>query len=331
MKFKAYRVRTVGERSKATFESIGLEDLDGGDVVIRVEYSSVNYKDAMAARGIGKNVRIGRPCVIGVDLSGVVHSSENSQFAPGDKVIATNFKLGNEHDGGYAEFARIPGAWIVPMPDGLDVFEAMALGTAGLTAALAVTRLEASGLTPAKGPVAVSGSTGGVGTLAIDMLAKRGYEVIAISGKPTEHDFLHRIGASKVLARDEFLSDKSPIAKAPPFAAAIDNVGGQMLDRLAANLRPHGRLAITGMIGVDYRSTVLPLVLRAVDILGINVARHMDMETRLSIWKALGTDLKPRRLDDIASRIGFDDIDRAVDKLLDGGNVGRTVVSIRGC
>jgi putative YhdH/YhfP family quinone oxidoreductase len=327
--FKAYRVHTVNGQSKAIFEDIGLDDLDGGEVVIRVEYSCVNYKDAMAARGIGKNVRTARPCVIGVDLAGVVHSSADQRFAPGDQVVATNFKLGNEHDGGYAEFARLPAAWIVPIPPGLNTYEAMALGTAGLTAALAITRLEASGLTPAKAPVALSGSTGGVGTLAIDMLSKRGYEVIAISGKRQEHDFLRAIGASAILDRKDFLADKAPIARTPPFAAAIDNVGGQMLDRLAANMRPHGRVAITGMIDVEFSSTVLPHVLRAVDYLGINVARQMDMETRVSIWKALGADLKPLRLGEIARRIPFEGIDAAVDKILEGENVGRTVVCIQ--
>src|SRR3990172_13336658 len=187
--FKAYRVHTVGGKPVCKFEKLSLEDLDPGPVLIKVAFSAITYKDAMAARGVGKNVRTDRPCVTGVDLSGTVIGSADARFKPGDEVIVTNYKLGTEHHGAHADFARVPGDWIVPLPDSLSLYEAMALGTSGLTAALAVDRLENAGLTPAMGAVAITGATGGVGSLAVDMFAKRGYKVIAISGKHHLHGF----------------------------------------------------------------------------------------------------------------------------------------------
>src|SRR5487761_2339387 len=200
--FKAFRVHTIDGKAVCRFEQLTLEDLDSGAVVIATAYSAITYKDAMAARGVGKNVRTDRPCVTGVDLSGVVVSSTDARFGKGDKVIVTNYKLGNEHDGGYADFARVPGDWIVPLPAGLTLYEAMGLGTSGLTAALAVDRLERAGLVPAMGAVAVTGATGGVGSLAVDIFAKRGYKVVAISGKKEQEGFLRSIGADSVMSRE---------------------------------------------------------------------------------------------------------------------------------
>jgi len=326
--FKAFRVHTIDDKPVCRFEQLSMDQIDSGAVVIRTAFSAVTYKDAMAARGVGRNVRTDRPCVTGVDLSGTVESSEDPRFKAGDRVAVTNYKLGTEHDGAYADYARVPAEWVVPLPEELSLYEAMALGTSGLTAALAVARLEDAGLRPAAGPVAVSGASGGVGTLAVAMLAQRGYEVIAISGKPEQLDFLKSIGATSVMSRQPFMATNRALVGDPPFAAAVDNVGGPMLDRLCAHLRPHGKVAIAGMIDSAVTTTVLPFVLRSVDILGINVSRQLAMPERKALWARMAADLKPRHLDKIARPIAFEDLDRAMDKFFDVSTVGRVVVEV---
>jgi acrylyl-CoA reductase (NADPH) len=327
-KFNAYRVHTIDGKPVCRFEQLGLEDLDPGPVVIEVAYSAVNYKDAMAARGVGKNVRTDRPCVTGIDLSGTVSASEDPRFEPGAPVIVTNYKLGTEHDGGYAGYARVPGDWIVPLPDGLTLYEAMCLGTSGLTAAMTVDRLEAAGCTPEKGAVAVTGATGSVGSLAIDILARRGYGVTGITGKPDQAGYLKSIGAQRILSRDEFLADRSPLPS-PLFAAALDNVGGAYLDRLLARALPNGKVAVAGMaLGTELKTTVLPFVLRAVDVLGINVSRQLHMRERSRLWGRLATDLKPAHLAEIGRPIPFDSLDAAMDRFFNVTTVGRVVVEV---
>ncbi|KWT97017.1 MULTISPECIES: acryloyl-CoA reductase [unclassified Variovorax] len=326
--FKAFRVHTIDGKPVCRFERLTLDDLDPGPVLIRTAFSAITYKDAMAARGVGRNVRTDRPCVTGVDMSGVVVSSADPRFREGDQVAVTNYKLGTEQDGGYAEYTRVPGDWIVPLPEGLSLYEAMALGTSGLTAALAVDRLEKAGLTPDAGPVAVTGATGGVGSLAVDMFARRGFEVVAISGKREQEGFLRAIGASRVMPRDELLADKSAMASGAPFAGALDNVGGGMLDRLMAQMRPHGKIAVAGMVGVELHATVLPFVLRSVDILGINVSRQLQMPERQRLWQRMATDLKPRHLAEIARPIPFEDLDKTMDSFFNVSTVGRVVVEV---
>jgi putative YhdH/YhfP family quinone oxidoreductase len=326
--FKAFRVHTIDGKPACRFETLTLDDLDPGPVLIRTAYSAITYKDAMAARGVGKNVRTDRPCVTGVDLSGIVVSSQDERFREGDAVAVTNYKLGTEHDGAYAEYARVPGDWIVPLPQGLSLYEAMGLGTSGLTAALAIDRLEQAGLAPGDGPVAVSGATGGVGSLAVDMLAGRGYEVVAISGKADQVPFLKGIGAARVMPRDELLDAKGAMVSGPPFAAALDNVGGRMLDRLLAHMMPHGKVAIAGMVQVELQSTVLPFVLRSVDVLGINVSRQLQMPQRRRLWERMATDLKPRHFDAIARPIPFEELDARMDSFFDVSTVGRVVVEV---
>lgn len=326
--FKAFRVHTIDGKPVCRFEQLTLDDLDPGPVLIRTAFSAITYKDAMAARGVGRNVRTDRPCVTGVDMSGVVVSSEDPRFREGDQVAVTNYKLGTEQDGGYAEYTRVPGDWIVPLPQGLSLYEAMALGTSGLTAALAVDRLEKAGLTPAAGPVAVTGATGGVGSLAVDMFARRGFEVVAISGKREQEGFLRSIGASRVMPRDELLADKSAMASGAPLAGALDNVGGGMLDRLMAQMRPHGKIAVAGMVGVELNTTVLPFVLRSVDILGINVSRQLQMPERQRLWQRMATDLKPKHLSEIARPIPFEDLDKTMDSFFNVSTVGRVVVEV---
>jgi putative YhdH/YhfP family quinone oxidoreductase len=326
--FKAYRVHTIDGKPVCRFEKLTLDDLDPGPVVIKVAFSAITYKDAMAARGVGKNVRTDRPCVTGVDLSGEVVSSEDPRFKKGDLVAVTNYKLGVEQDGGYAEYARVPGDWIVPLPAGLSLYEAMGLGTSGLTAALAVDRLEAAGLAPAQGAVGVTGATGGVGSLAVNMFAQRGYKVVAITGKRDQEGFLKSIGAENLLLRDDFLRDRAPLAS-PMFAGALDNVGGIYFDRLAARMQPAGKMAVAGMaVGAEVTTTVLPLILRSIDILGINVSRQLQMKERRRLWERMATDLKPRNLATISRPIPFEDLDRKMDEFFEVTTIGRVVVEV---
>lgn len=326
--FKAFRVHTIDGKAVCRYERLTLNDIDHGPVMIRTAFSGITYKDAMAARGIGKNVRTDRPCVTGVDLSGVVVTSEDARFGQGDKVIVTNYQLGTLHDGAYADYARVPVEWVVPLPNGLSLYEAMGMGTSGLTAALAVDRLEGAGLKPGDGPIAITGATGGVGSLAVDMMSKRGFEVIAISGKADQVDFLTSIGAKSVMPRERFLADRSALAKKPRFAGALDNVGGAMLDRLAANMMPHGKIAVAGMVDVEMKTTVLPFVLRSVDILGINVSRQLHMPERLRLWQRMAGDLKPRNLSTIARPIPFTALDQTMDSFFSISTVGRVVVEV---
>jgi len=326
--FKVYRVHTIDGKPICRFEKLSLEELDPGPVVIKVAFSAITYKDAMAARGVGKNVRTDRPCVTGVDLSGEVVSSEDPRFAKGDRVVVTNYKLGVEQDGGYAEYARVPGDWIVPLPAGLSLYEAMGLGTSGLTAALAVDRLESAGLAPENGAVGITGATGGVGSLAVNMFAQRGYKVIAISGKRDQESFLKSIGAASMLQREEFLRDRAPLAT-PLFAGALDNVGGVYFDRLAARMQPFGKMAVAGMaVGAQVTTTVLPMILRSVDILGINVSRQLHMKDRRRLWERMANDLKPRNLAQISRPIPFEDLDKTMDKFFDASTIGRVVVEV---
>jgi len=327
-KFKAFRVHTIDGKPVCKFEQLSMDDIDDGAVVIKVAYSAITYKDAMAARGVGKNVRPDRPCVTGVDLSGTVLRSNDPRFTPGDRVAVTNYQLGTMHDGAYADYARVPAEWVVPLPDSLSLWDAMVLGTSGLTAALAVDRFEKAGLNPGDGPIGISGATGGVGSLAINMLSNLGYEVIAISGKREQEGYLREIGASKIILREDFMKDPAPMVSGAYMAGAMDNVGGQFLDRLCANVKPHGKVAIAGMVFVDTKMTVLPFVLRSVDILGINVSRQLAMPERKRLWDRMGADLKPTKSDLIASTIPFEQLDSKMDGFFDVSTVGRIVVEV---
>ncbi|ETF04015.1 quinone oxidoreductase [Advenella kashmirensis W13003] len=327
-KFKAFRVHTIDGKPVCKFEQLSMDDIDDGAVVIKVAYSAITYKDAMAARGVGKNVRPDRPCVTGVDLSGTVLHSKDPRFTPGDRVAVTNYQLGTMHDGAYADYARVPAEWVVPLPDSLSLWDAMVLGTSGLTAALAVDRFEKAGLKPGDGPIGISGATGGVGSLAINMLSNLGYEVIAISGKREQEGYLREIGASKIILREDFMKDPAPMVSGAYMAGAMDNVGGQFLDRLCANVKPHGKVAIAGMVFVDTKMTVLPFVLRSVDILGINVSRQLAMPERKRLWDRMGADLKPTKSDLIASTIPFEQLDSKMDGFFDVSTVGRIVVEV---
>jgi len=324
---KAYRIFNDDGKVAGRFTDMKLDELDAGDVVIKVAYSSVNFKDALAASGAGKIIRR-FPCVGGVDLSGTAVESADARFRKGDAVIATSYDIGVAHDGGYAEYARIPAGWVVPMPKGLDLFEAMALGTAGYTAALAVERMEHEGLKPANGPVIVTGATGGVGSIAVDILSACGYRVVALTGKEAESDYLKRIGAAEVMLRSSLdLSRIKPLGKAT-WAGAVDNLGGDVLSWVASTMQVGGTLASIGLAANHtFNTTVMPFILRGVSLLGVDSV-NTPMGLREKVWRRLGADLKPQRLQSIASTVNFADLPGVFEKVMKAQVRGRTVVKI---
>ena len=325
--FKAYRIHQEDDRIVARFERLTVDELTPGEVVIKVRYSSINYKDALAATGAGKILRR-YPLNGGIDLSGEVASSADPRYAPGQEVLVTGCNLSETFDGGYSEVARIAGDSVIPLPEGISLFEAMILGTAGFTAALAIHRLEHNGLTPAKGPVIVTGATGGVGSIAVDMLAGRGYEVTAVSGKPEADEYLRGLGAANILRRQEIDFGKRPL-EAARWAGAVDNVGGEMLTWLTRTMDFWGSIASIGLAGSHkLETTVMPFILRGVNLLGVN-SSATPRELRLAVWKRISTDLRPRHFDKLVTRtIGFDELPGAFSDYLEGRVMGRTVVRI---
>ena len=325
--FRAFRIHELDGRIVPRLESITLDDLCPGEVVIRVRYSGINYKDALAATGAGRILRR-YPLVGGIDLAGVVESSADLRHAPGDEVLVTGCGLSETHDGGYAEFARVKGEWVIPMPAGFDSCSAMALGTAGFTAALAIHKMEHNGQRPDKGPIVVTGATGGVGSLAIDMLAGRGYEVVAVTGKAESVPYLESLGASKVLLRGEIDHGRRPL-EAARWGGAIDNVGGDTLAWLTRTVDTWGNIASIGLAGgAELRTTVMPFILRGINLIGINSAAQLR-DTRLVVWNRIAGDLRPRHLDRIVSRIlPFDELPGAFGAFIDGAVSGRTLVRI---
>lgn len=325
--FSAYRIHEIDGRIVARFDTLTLDDLGPGEVVVRVEYSDINYKDALAATGAGRILRK-YPLVGGIDLAGEVVSSADARFSPGQKVLVTGCGLSETHDGGYAEYARLKGEWVIPLPAGMDTADAMKLGTAGFTAALAIHRMEQNGQAPAKGPVVVTGATGGVGSLAIDMLAGRGYEVVAVSGKPDADEYLRELGAARILRRQEIDLGSKPMEKIL-WAGAIDNVGGELLTWLTRTVDLWGNIASIGLAGSPkLETTVMPFILRGVNLLGINSV-FTPRETRLAVWERIGSDLRPARLDRICTKVvPFAELPAQFDDYLKGRVIGRTVVKI---
>jgi len=302
--------------------TVSAAELGDGDVVVRVDCSSVNYKDALATIPKGQVARIS-PLIPGIDLAGTVVEGPGE----GSEVLAHGYDLGVAHHGGYAEYARVPGDWVVPLPEGMSTKQAMAIGTAGFTAALAVARLEQRGLQPGDGPVLVTGATGGVGSTAVSILAARGYEVVASTGKDAR-EYLEGLGASEILGREDVAGDGKPLGK-QRWAAAVDSVGGATLAALLPQIRYGGAVAATGLTaGVKVETTVMPFILRSVALRGI-VSVETPMEERAEVWRRLADDLRPPQLDDaIAREITLDELEPALDAILQGGLTGRTVVRV---
>lgn len=326
-KFRAFRINEQDGNIVAGFEELSIDDLTPGNVVIKVSHSTINYKDALAATGAGRILRR-YPLVGGIDLAGTVVSSDDGDFQPGDPVLVNGCGLSETIDGGYAEYARIDSTSLVPVPEGMTAAETMQLGTAGYTAALAIHRMEQNGQLPENGPIVVNGATGGVGSIAIDMLSGRGYEVVAVTGKADQTDYLKRIGASRILLRDEMDFGKRPMEKAL-WAGAIDNLGGDHLAWLTRTVDYGGNIASVGLAaGHKLETTVLPFILRAVCLLGINSV-DTPRELRLRVWSRMGADLHPRHLDKIGHHtIGFDELPGQFQAYIDGAVTGRIVVKI---
>jgi acrylyl-CoA reductase (NADPH) len=327
--FRALLIEEHDGKVCSDFVRLQESQLDAGDVTIRVAYSSVNYKDALAATGKGKIIRR-FPCVGGIDLAGTVVASGDPRFLPGDPVIATSFDIGVAHHGGYAEMARVPGDWVVPLPAGLSLYESMALGTAGFTAALGIVRMEENGLRPEKGPVIVTGATGGVGSLAIDMLAKRGYHVVALTGKESEAEYLRSLGAAEVMLRQSLdLSKIRPLDRGR-WAGAVDNLGGDILAWIASTMEQGGTIASIGLAAsMSLNTTVAPFILRGVSLLGVD-SGYIREPYRHAVWQRLASDLRPPHLAGMARRIAFDQLPETFAEYIAGQAKGRVVVDVAG-
>lgn len=304
-----------------------LAELPEGNVTIRVAYSSVNYKDGLACSPNGRIVK-SYPFVPGIDLSGTVVESKDPRFHEGDEVIVTSYELGVSHYGGFSEFAKVPADWVVKLPQGLTLKEAMAFGTAGFTAALSIQRLEENGLHPDRGPVIVTGATGGVGSTAVSMLSKLGYHVVASTGKAAEHDYLHRLGAKEILSREEVTDTSRPLQK-ERWAGAVDPVGGKTLAYLLSTTKYGGSVAVSGLTGgAEFAGTVFPFILRGVNLLGIDSV-YCPMEVRSKLWDRLASDLKPANLlESIGNEIALEELPSAVSAILKGEVRGRTIVRL---
>ncbi|TXK59651.1 oxidoreductase [Alkalisalibacterium limincola] len=324
--FSAFRIHNDGQGYRAGIEEISLDDLNAGEVVIEAAYSSINYKDALAGTGKGKILRQ-FPLVGGIDVAGTVVRSEDPRFREGDPVLCTGSGLSETRDGGYSKYVRLEAQWTVPLPAGLDLREAMILGTAGFTAALGLLRMEENRQKPAMGPLAVTGATGGVGMLAVDIYSAAGYEVHAFSGKSERASFLRDVGASEVLPRDAALCDK-PMGSAR-FGGALDNVGGDTLAGLLAQTVPYGNVASCGLAGShSLPTTVMPFIIRGVSLLGVASA-GTARDVREEVWQRLSSDWKPRHLDAVCTReVGLEELHDVFPRMLAGDSFGRTLVRL---
>ncbi len=324
--FRAFVVNKTESSFETGLKDLTLDDLPTGEVLIKVAYSGVNYKDGLATLPNGAVARK-YPLVPGVDLAGTVVESEDGRFRAGDEVIVTSYNLGVAHHGGFSQYARVPAAWVVPMPRGLNSREAMILGTAGFTAALALHRLEVNGLTPESGPVLVTGATGGVGSMAVAMMAGAGYTVTASTGKESEHQYLRDLGASEILSRAEVGAESNRPMEKERWAGSVDSVGGSTLAYLVRTTKTNGAIAAIGLTGGNaLNTTVYPFILRGVSLLGIDSAT-CPMALRLDLWERIAEKLKPKNIDSIVEReASLDEIPDVVAQILKGGVRGRILI-----
>lgn len=325
-RFDAFRIHNDDAGYRSGIETISLGDLNPGEVVIKTAYSSVNYKDALAGTGKGKILRT-FPLVGGIDVAGHVVQSSDPKFREGDAVLVTGSGLSETRDGGYSEYARLDAKWVIPLPAGLSLRESMILGTAGFTAALALLRMCENRQVPELGPLAVTGATGGVGSLAVAIFRKAGFDVHAISGKPEHADYLKSLGANDVLGRDA-LATTRPMETAR-FGGGLDNVGGAMLASLLAQSAPYGNVASAGLAASpELQATVMPFIIRGVSLLGVASA-GTARDLREDVWRRLAGDWKPANLDAICTcETGLDGLPAVFDTMLSGRSLGRTLVAL---
>jgi len=325
--FKALVLDKVNDQTKLEIKQLSMEDLPKGEVTIRVAYSSVNFKDGIVA--IRNQLVESYPMVPGIDLAGTVIDSKDERFKIGDEVIVTSYRLGAGHFGGFSEIARVPAEWVVPLPKGLTLKEAMVLGTAGFTAALSVIRLEDNGLEPSRGPVLVAGATGGVGSIAVNILAKIGYEVVASTGKINEEAYLKGLGAKEVIHRNEIMDTDQTSIRKKRWAGAIDPVGGKTLQYILSTLKYGGSVATSGLTGgIEVSTTVIPFISRGVNWLGIDSVQ-CPMKNRLKVWSRLADDLKPIKLDDeMVNEVSLEELPAVLADIIEGKIRGRTLVKL---
>lgn len=324
--FRAFRIHSDDAGYRSGIEEMALGDLSPGEVVLRTVYSAVNFKDALAGTGQGRILRR-FPLVGGIDVAGHVVASTDPAFREGDEVLVTGCGLSETRDGGYSDYARVESKWAIRLPAGLSLRESMVLGTAGFTAALGLLRMSENRQHPGLGPLAVTGATGGVGSLAVDIFSSAGYEVHAVSGKPEQADYLKSIGAAEVIGRDA-LATTRPMESAR-FGGGLDNVGGPMLASLLAQTAPYGNVASAGLAAShDLPATVMPFIIRGVSLLGVASA-GTARDIRDEVWQRLAHEWKPRHLDRICTReVGLDGLPGVFASMLAGGSLGRTLVRL---
>ena len=326
-KFQAFRCFKEDKKIYGKLTEITLEDLDKGDLIVEAKYSSVNFKDALGATGKG-HIFKKWPINGGIDVSGIVLESKSPSFKKGDLVLVTGCGLGEAHDGGYSKFVRVPSEWAIPIPKYLSLEESMIFGTAGFTAGICLHRMEVNDQTPEKGPIAVTGASGGVGSFGVMMMAKKGYEVVAISGKESSHDYLKQLGASKVVSLEKLELGSRPLEKGK-FGGAIDNLGGEALAKLLAHISPWGNVASVGLAAHHgLQSTVMPFILRGVSMLGISSA-NCPMDLRKKIWDRIASELKPETISNMVhKKIKLEDLPTAFEDILNRKVQGRIIVEI---
>ena len=325
--FKAFWVEKDEQGVRHEIVTRRTDELPEGEILVEVLYSSVNYKDAMSATGV-PGVTREYPHQPGIDAAGIIRESTDPNLPLGEEVIVIGFDLGMNTAGGFGQFIRVPSDWVVPLPAGLSLRESMILGTAGLTAALCMEKLEWMNAQPQDGPVLVTGATGGVGSVAVSLLASLGFEVVAMTGKEAQHDYLKALGASEIVSR-EALGEVSarPMLK-PAFAHAIDTVGGDILTNVVKSLQPQGSVAICGLVAsANFDVSVLPFILRGVNVLGVDSV-ELPLEDKARNWQRLAEEWRLPTLEQMTLEIGLEEISETVDSLMSGSVVGRTLVKL---
>jgi NADPH2:quinone reductase len=321
--FKALRIFQEDGKAVSRMVTETVDQLDAGEVVVKTAYASVNYKDALAVTGKGRIIER-FPCIAGIDMSGTVETSSDARFKPGDAVMAHGNGLGVKRDGGFAGRVRLPVDMVVPVPEGLSLFDASALGVAGYTSGIAIMLCELNGMQPSGGKVLINGATGGCASIAIDILSNKGYHVVALTGKESSFDYLKSLGAAETLSRHTLEMGKRPLEKSL-WAAAFDSVGGEQLSWLTRSMQKDGVIASFGNAGgQEFTTSVFPFILRGVRLIGVN--SDNPPEFRREVWKRLASDLRPRRLSAIAHTITIDQLPAHCERLIGGGYIGRGLV-----